>query len=151
IAQVARWSAEDTDGRLEALLSSPISRRGVLIERATVAMIGALVIAAVSGVAVGIESHVQSIDLNQGRLIAASLLLVAMAMFFAAIGALLASLLPRATVGLLGGFAFVSYFIVQMASIFIWLSLKLGQSAFILFCRPVCSGFTFTGQGGQLY
>ena len=145
IAQVARWSAEDTDGRLEALLSSPISRRGVLIERATVATIGALVIAAVSGVAVGIESHVQSIDLNQGRLIAASLLLVAMAMFFAAIGALLASLLPRATVGLLGGFAFVSYFIVQLAPIFHWPTWTQDLSAFHLYGQPLSSGVDVTG------
>ena len=39
---MARWSAEDTDGRLEAVLSNPISRRGVLIERAAGLMIGAL-------------------------------------------------------------------------------------------------------------
>ena len=145
IAQVARWSAEDTDGRLEAVLSSPISRRGVLLERATVLTIGALVIAAVSGVAVGIESHAQSIDLNQGRLIAASLLLVPMAMFFAAIGALLASRLPRATVGLLGGFAFVSYFIVQLAPIFHWPSWTLDLSAFHLYGQPLSSGLDATG------
>ena len=145
IAQVARWSAEDTDGRLEAVLSNPISRRGVLIERATVVMIGALVVAAASGVAVGIESHAQSIDLNQGRLISASLLLVPMAMFFAAIGALLVSLLPRATVGLLGGFAFVSYFIVQLAPIFHWPSWTQDLSAFHLYGQPLSSGVDITG------
>jgi len=145
IAQVARWSAEDTDGRLEAVLSNPISRRGVLIERAAVLMIGALVVAGVSGVAVGIESHAQSIDLNQGRLISASLLLVPMAMFFAAIGALLAALLPRATVGLLGGFAFVSYFIVQLSPIFHWPTWTLDLSAFHLYGQPLSSGVDITG------
>ena len=145
IAQVARWSAEDTDGRLEAVLSNPMSRRGIIVERATLAMIGAFVIAAVSGIAVGIESHVQAIDLNQGRLIAASLLLVPMAMFFAAIGALLASLLPRATVGVLGGFAFVSYFIVQLAPIFHWPSWTLNLSAFHLYGQPLSSGVDVTG------
>jgi putative exporter of polyketide antibiotics len=145
IAQVARWSAEDTDGRLEAVLSNPISRRGVLIERATVLMIGALLIAGVSGVAVGIESHAQSIDLNLGRLTAASLLLVPVALFFAAIGALLASRLPRATVGLLGGFAFVSYFIVQLAPIFHWPSWTEDLSAFHLYGQPLSSGVDITG------
>ena len=145
IAQVARWSAEDTGGRLEAVLSNPISRRGVLIERATVVMIGALVVAAASGVAVGIESHAQSIDLNQGRLISASLLLVPMAMFFAAIGALLVSLLPRATVGLLGGFAFVCYFMVQLAPIFHWPSWTQDLSAFHLYGQPLSSGVDITG------
>jgi ABC-2 type transport system permease protein len=145
IAQVARWSAEDTDGRLEAVLSNPMSRRGVVIERATLALIGAFVIAAVSGVAVGIESHVQAIDLDQGRLIAASLLLVPVAMFFAAIGALLTSVLPRATVGVLGGFAFVSYFIVQLAPIFHWPSWTLDLSAFHLYGQPLSSGVDVTG------
>jgi ABC-2 type transport system permease protein len=145
IAQVARWSSEDTDGRLEAVLSNPLSRRGVLIERATVLMIGALLIAAVSGVAVGIESHAQSIDLNLGRLTAASLLLVPVALFFAAIGALLASRLPRATVGLLGGFAFVSYFIVQLAPIFHWPSWTEDLSAFHLYGQPLSAGVDVTG------
>ena len=145
IAQVARWSAEDMDGRLETELSNPLSRRGVLIERATVLTIGALVIAGVSGVAVGIESHVQSIDLNLGRLTAASLLLVPVALFFAAIGALLASRLPRATVGLLGGFAFVSYFIVQLAPIFHWPSWTEDLSAFHLYGQPLSSGVDITG------
>ena len=108
-------------------------------------MIGALVVAAASGVAVGIESHAQSIDLNQGRLISASLLLVPMAMFFAAIGALLVSLLPRATVGLLGGFAFVSYFIVQLAPIFHWPSWTQDLSAFHLYGQPLSSGVDITG------
>ena len=145
IAQVARWSAEDTDGRLEAVLANPISRRSVLIERAIAMMIGAFVISAVSGVAVGIESHAQSIDLNQGHLAAASLLLVPVAMFFAAIGALLASLIPRATVGLLGGFAFVSYFVVQLAPIFHWPSWTLDISAFHLYGQPLTSGVDGTG------
>ena len=140
IAQVARWSAEDTDGRLEGVLSNPISRRSILLERAAVLTIGALVIAAVSGVAVGIESHVQSIDLDQGRLVAASLLLVPMAMFFGAIGAILASRLPRATVGVLGGFAFVSYFIVQLAPIFHWPAWTLDLSAFHLYGQPLSAG-----------
>ena len=45
ITQVARWSAEDTDGRLELILGNPVSRTQVLIERATVLAVGALIIA----------------------------------------------------------------------------------------------------------
>ena len=55
--QVARWSAEDTDGRLELILSNPVSRTRVVIERALVLAVAALVIAAVSGAAVGLESR----------------------------------------------------------------------------------------------
>src|SRR5258708_27947635 len=51
IAQVARWSAEDSDGRLEVILSTPRSRASVVVERAIALTLGALLVAAVSGVA----------------------------------------------------------------------------------------------------
>jgi len=57
----------------------------------------------------------------------------------------LASLLPRATVGLLGGFAFVSYFIVQVSPIFHWPSWTLDLSAFHLYGQPLSSGVDITG------
>jgi polyether ionophore transport system permease protein len=140
ITQVARWSAEDADGRLEAALSNPISRRSVLVERAAIVLVSALVIAAVSGVAVGVESHLQSIDLDRGRLEAASLLLVPVAMFFAAAGALLASFVPRGAVGLLGGFAFASYFLVQLGPLFRWPDWTLDISVFHLYGQPLSEG-----------
>ncbi|TME59062.1 MAG: hypothetical protein E6I58_00315, partial [Chloroflexi bacterium] len=49
VTQVARWSAQDSDGRLEQVLSSPVSRAGVVIERVVVLAVEALIIAAVSG------------------------------------------------------------------------------------------------------
>ncbi|MEA2629276.1 MAG: polyether ionophore transport system permease protein, partial [Chloroflexota bacterium] len=101
ISEVARWSAEDIDGRLELILSNPVSRTRVVIERAVVLALGALVIASVSGLAVGVESHYQGIDLDFGRLAEASLLLVPFTLVFGAVGALLAARLPRATIGIL--------------------------------------------------
>jgi putative exporter of polyketide antibiotics len=61
-------------------------------------------------------------------------------MFFAAAGALLASLSPRATVGLLGGFAFASYFIVQLGPLFKWPSWTLNISPFHLYGQPLSEG-----------
>jgi trehalose-phosphatase len=49
ITQVARWSAEDTDGRLELILSNPVSRAVIVVERAVVLAIGGTLVAAVSG------------------------------------------------------------------------------------------------------
>ncbi len=140
IAEVGRWAAEDTDGRLESALTAPTSRRGVVVERATTLLIGSLVIAAVSGYAVGIESHVQSIGLNSSRLAAASLLLVPVAMFFAAVGGVLASVLPRATVGLMGAYAFASYFMTQLGPVFRWPDWTLNVSVFHLYGQPLSSG-----------
>jgi ABC-2 type transport system permease protein len=145
ITQVARWTAEDSDGRLELVLSNPVSRARVVIERLTVLTLGALIIAAVSGVAVGIEAHYQSIDLSSRRLAEASLLLVPFTLVFGAVGALLASRIPRATVGILGAFAFASYLTVQLGPVFKLPAWAQDLSAFKLFGQPLTSGVDQTG------
>src|SRR5713101_6566546 len=101
-----------------ARISTPVSRVRIVIERAIMLALGTLILAVVSGVAVGIEAHYQSIQLNGPRLIEASLLLVPFTLVYGAIGSLLASRLPRATVGLLAAFAFASYVEVQVGPIF---------------------------------
>jgi ABC-2 type transport system permease protein len=145
ITQVGRWSAEDADGRLELILSNPVSRTRVVIERALVLALGALIIAAVSGVAVGLESHYQSIDLDSGRLAAASLMLIPVTLVFAAVGALIAARLPRATVGILGTFAFASYLMQQVGPIFKLPEWLQDLSAFKLYGQPLTEGIDRTG------
>jgi len=145
ITQVARWSAEDSDGRLELVLSNPVSRPRVVVERLTVLTLGALVIAAVSGVAVGLEAHSQSIDLNHRRLAEASLMLVPFTLVFGTVGALLASRIPRATVGILGAFAFASYLTVQLGPIFKLPAWVQDLSAFKLYGQPLTAGVDQTG------
>jgi ABC-2 type transport system permease protein len=145
ITQVARWSAEDSDGRLELVLSNPMSRARVIVERLIALCLGALIISAVSGVAVGIEAHYQSIDLSSRRLAEASLLLVPFTLVFGAVGALLASRIPRATVGILGAFAFASYLTVQLGPVFKLPAWALDLSAFKLFGQPLTSGVDQTG------
>ncbi len=145
ITQVARWSAEDSDGRLEMILSNPVSRVRVVVERMIVLALGALLIAAVSGVAVGVEAHSQGIDLDRARLAAASLLLVPFTLVFGTVGALLASRIPRATVGLLGALAFASYVLQQLGPIFkvpTWVD---DLSAFKLYGQPLTAGVDQTG------
>jgi ABC-2 type transport system permease protein len=140
ITQVARWSAEDVDGRLELILGNPVSRTQVVIERAVVLAFGALVIAAVSGVVVGIESRYESIELDPGRLAEASLLLVPFTLVFAAVGALLSARLPRATLGILGVFAFASYLMLQFGPIFKLPDWVQDLSAFKLYGQPLTEG-----------
>jgi ABC-2 type transport system permease protein len=145
ITQVARWSAEDSDGRLELILSNPISRTQVVIERALVVAVGALCIAAVSGVAVGLESQNLAIGVDTTRLAQASLMLVPFTLVFAAVGSLLAARLPRATVGILGVFAFASYLMLQFGPIFKLPDWIQNLSAFKLFGQPLTDGIDTTG------
>lgn len=145
ITQVAHWSTEDSDGRLELVLSNPIPRVRVLIERAAVLTVGALIIAVASGIAVGVEAHYQSIELDRTRLADASLLLVPFTLVFGAVGALLASRIPRATGGLLGTFAFASYLLVQLGPIFKLPEWTQDLSAFKLYGQPLTAGLDQTG------
>jgi ABC-2 type transport system permease protein len=145
ITQVGRWSAEDGDGRLELTLAQPMSRTAVVFERALVLAVGALAIAAAGGIAVALQAHREGIDLNTGRLVAASLLLVPFAAFFGAVGSLLTARIPRATVGVLAGFAFVTYFITQLAPIFKWPAWVDDVSPFHLYGQPLSSGVDGVG------
>jgi ABC-2 type transport system permease protein len=140
ITYVARWSAEDADGRLEMTLSEPVSRAAVVVERMAVLVAVALLVASVSGVTLYVASHWQGIDLNGPRLTAASLMLVPFALVFACAGSLVASWNPRAAAGLLGAFAFASYLDTEVANIFklpVWLQ---DLSAFKLFGTPLLTG-----------
>jgi ABC-2 type transport system permease protein len=145
IAQVARWSAEDSDGRLELMLSTPISRTAVVVERALALTLGALVIAAVSEAAVLIVAHYQAMDVSTQKVTEASLLLVPFALVFAAAGSVLAAWNPRAAVGLLGAFAFASYLVDEVGPIFKWPGWAQDFSAFKLFGMPLSSGVDRSG------
>src|SRR5260370_6347213 len=145
ITIVGRWTAADSDGRLELVLSRPVSRPRVVVERLTVLALGALVIAVVSSAAVGLEAHSQSINLNSRRLAEASLMLVPFTLVFGTVGALLASRIPRATVGILGAFAFASYLTVQLGPIFKLPAWAQDLSVFKLFGQPLTSGVDQTG------
>lgn len=140
ITYVARWSAEDTDGRLGATLSQPVSRAAVVLERMAVLAAGATVIALVAGITLYVASHAQGIDLDRGRLFGACLMLLPFALLFAGAGAVLSAWNPRAAVGLLGAFAFASYLDTELGAIFrlpLWVQ---DLSAFKLFGTPLLTG-----------
>jgi ABC-2 type transport system permease protein len=140
IVQVARWSAEDTDGRLELILSTAQSRAAVVVERALVLTLGAALVAGVSGLAVAAAAHYESMNVSGERLAEGTALLVPFALVFAAAGSILAAWNPRAAVGLLGGLAFASYLVDELGPLFKWPAWVQDLSAFKLFGTPLSSG-----------
>jgi ABC-2 type transport system permease protein len=145
IVQVARWSAEDVDGRLELALANPYSRLSAVLERALVATLGAIAIVLISAAAVGLEAQRESINVAASRLVVASAVLVPFATFFMALGAVLAAMAPRAAVGVLAAFAIAGYFIIQLVPIFKWPSWLLDLSPFHLYGQPLANGVDGTG------
>ena len=73
------------------------------------------------------------------------LLLVPFTLVFGVIGALLASRVPRATVGLLGILVFASYLITQLGPVFKLPTWVQDGSAFKLFGQPLTTGVDQTG------
>ena len=144
IAQVARWAAEDGDGRLELILSTPIPRAGVVVERAITLMFGAAFVAVVSCLAVAVTIHYQSMNVSGDRVAEGTLLLVPFALVFAAAGSVLAAWNPRAAVGLLGGLAFASYLVDELGPLFKWPTWLQDLSAFKLFGTPLSTGIDRT-------
>ncbi|TME51375.1 MAG: hypothetical protein E6I53_10255 [Chloroflexi bacterium] len=140
ITYVARWSSEDTDGRLEMLLSTPQSRAAIVLERVAVLTAASLLVAAVSGVVLFNASHAAGIDLDARRLVEACLLLVPFVLVFAGAGSLLAAWNPRAAVGLLGAFAFASYLDNELAPIYKLPAWVQSLSAFKLVGTPLLNG-----------
>jgi ABC-2 type transport system permease protein len=145
ITQVARWAAEDSDGRLELILSTPRSRASVVVERAFALMLGAAIVAAVSGVAVALAAHSQAMDVNREKLAEGTLLLVPFALVFAAGGAVLAAWNPRAAVGVLGGLAFASYLLNELGPLLKWPAWVQDLSAFKLYGTPLSTGIDRPG------
>jgi len=145
ITQVARWASEDTEGKLELILSTPQSRAAVVVERAVALTVGAVLIAAVSGVAVALAAHYQAMNVSGERLAEGTLLLVPFALVFAAAGSVLAAWNPRAAVGLLGGLAFASYLVNELGPLFNWPVWLQDLSAFKLFGTPLSTGVDRSG------
>lgn len=140
IVQVARWSAEDMDGRLELVLSQPRSRAGVVIERMATLVVAASLMAAVSGIALFYASRAQGIDLDPQRVATASAMLIPLALVFAGAGALLAAWRPRAAVGLVGAIAFLGYLDTEVGPLLKWPLWVQDLSPFKLFGTPLLSG-----------
>jgi ABC-2 type transport system permease protein len=141
IAQVARWSAEDSDGRLEMVLSQPVPRWLVVIERGIALMVGAGVIVLAASVVTLLTTSAQGIALDGGGIVRAGLLLLPFTLSFGAVGALFAGYFPRAAVLTLSALAVASYFLQQFALLFKWPTFVLDLSVFQLYGNPLVSVF----------
>jgi polyether ionophore transport system permease protein len=108
-AFVARWEADDHDGRLEAALSAPYSRSAVVLERLTTLAFTAAALAALSGLAVALTSRALNLALDSTRLADSCVLLVLFSVVLGAAGSLLTSSVPRAAPVLFGAILLGGY------------------------------------------
>jgi ABC-2 type transport system permease protein len=144
VVQVSRWSAQDQEGRVEMLLSAPISRTRVVIERALEFAVASLLI--VIGGYVGVASKAPSAGLNLDavHVFTASALLWPFALAFGGLGVAVASRWPRIAVPFLAAFAVIEYILGDLAPLFKLPGWMANLSIFHLYGNPVVGNLSWT-------
>jgi ABC-2 type transport system permease protein len=145
ITQVASWAAEDAEGRLATILSTPVSRARVVLERLTTLLVAVAFIAAASSVAVYIVAAGQDIPLDRGRVALAAALLLTIPFAFGSIGQLIAVSRPRMAVVALSAVAVFSYFVQQFAPLFQWPDWVANLSLYTLYGTPMSGEISWAG------
>lgn len=145
LAQAARWTSEDNEGRLEMTLSAPLPRWRIVAERGVTFLICAAVIVAAGSVGFFLAARGAGIHVQATNLVVASLCLLPFVLSFGAVGAVLTSRAPRAAIALLAGFAFLSYVITEGGPLLKWPDWALHLSAFSLYGTPLSSGVYWGG------
>jgi len=141
VTQVNRWTADEDDGRLEIVLSTPQSRPVVLFGRFAALATSTVVVAVATLAGAALASSATGIKLDSTNLAEATLGLVPMALFVAAIGYLAAGWLRSAADTGLISFLLAAWFFIT----FVGPELKLPEatlklSAFYYYGTPLLHG-----------
>ena len=150
IVQVQSWSADDAEGRLATVLSAPLSRGRVILERLVAMLVAVGLICAAAGIAVYLVTTSQAIEIDGSKLALATGLVVLIPLAFAAIGQLLAVWRPRSALVLLSTIAVVSYFLVQFTPLFGWPEWVANLSLFSLYGMPMGGEVNWSGIAGLI-
>jgi ABC-2 type transport system permease protein len=137
VAQVNGWAADDAEGRLETILSAPVSRTRVVVERLAAVVVAVTLIVAASSAAVYLAAGSSGISLPFGRFVLASADVVPVAFAFAGIGHALVGWRPRVAVVALGVVAAIGYFTQQFVPLFGWPDWVKNTSLYALYGTPM--------------
>lgn len=137
VVQVNGWAADDAEGRLETILSAPVSRARVVVERIAAVVLASAVLVATSSLAIYLTASSTGISLPGGRFVFASAAVLPVAYAFSGIGHALVGWRPRVAVAILGALAVVGYFAQQFAPLFQWPDWVTNISLYALYGTPM--------------
>lgn len=144
VVQVSRWSAQDQEGRVEMLLSAPVSRARVILHRGLEFALASLLVVAAGYLGVAARMPTAGLGIDTRHVFGASALMWPFALAFGGLGVALASRWPRAAVPALAAFAGVEYFLGDLAPIFKAPAWVANLSIFHLYGSPAVTGATWT-------
>jgi ABC-2 type transport system permease protein len=151
VTQANRWSADEDEGRLEVLLSTPQPRLQVLLGRFAALSTAAVLISIITLAVTAVAASANGLALSLGNIAAATLSMIPLALLVAAIGYLFSGWLRAAVETGLLSFLLVIWFFVS----FIGPGLNLPDatlrlSPFYYYGSPLLHGLQVTSMLGVL-
>ena len=141
VTQVNRWSADEDEGRLEIVLSTPQSRPSVLLGRFAALATATVVVGVVTLVTAAVAASIGGVALDSGNLAAATLGMIPLGLLIAAIGYLAAGWLRTAAdTGLLSFLLAAWFFISFIGPDLKWPDATLRLSPFYYYGTPLLHG-----------
>ncbi len=144
---VARWAADDQEGRLEMVLSQPVPRWRVVVERVAVLSASSVLMILAVSVAIAVVAPSQHVTLGTRDLVRAGGALLPFGLLFGTAGATLTARFPRLAVGLLGVYLVASYLLFQLGPFLNWPAWVVDLSVFKLYGNPLGNGIDWIGLG----
>jgi polyether ionophore transport system permease protein len=141
VTQVNRWSADEDEGRLEIVLSTPQSRTAVLLGRFAALATATVIVGVVTLVTAAVAAAIGGVALDGGNLAAATLGMIPLGLLIAAIGYLAAGWLRTAAdTGLLSFLLAAWFFISFIGPDLKWPDATLRLSPFYYYGTPLLHG-----------
>jgi len=151
VTQANRWSADEDDGRLEVLLSTPQPRTRVLLGRFAALSTATVGISLVTLAVTAVASSITGVSLDGGNLAAATLSMIPLALLVAAIGYLFSGWLRAAVeTGLLSFLLVIWFFISFIGPGLNFPDATLRLSPFYYYGSPLLNGLQVTSMLGVI-
>jgi ABC-2 type transport system permease protein len=151
VTQANRWSADEEDGRLELVLSTPQPRLQVLLGRFAALTTATAIIGVLTLAATAVASAATGLQLDGGNLAAATLSMIPLGLLVAALGYLLSGWLRTAVdTGLLSSLLVIWFFISFVGPDLNWSDAVLRLSAFYYYGTPLLHGLPLMNMLGVL-
>jgi polyether ionophore transport system permease protein len=151
VTQANRWSADEEDGRLELVLSTPQPRLQVLLGRFAALTTATIIMAVLTLAAAAVAAAATGLQLNGGNLAAATLSMIPLGLLVAALGYLLSGWLRTAIdTGLLSFLLVIWFFITFIGPDLNWSDAVLRLSAFYYYGTPLLHGLPLLDMLGVL-
>jgi ABC-2 type transport system permease protein len=151
VAQASRWSADEENGRLELVLSTPQPRLRVLLGRFAALTTATIIIGVLTLATTVLASTAIGLELDRGNLAAATLSIIPMGLLVAAIGYLFSGWLSTAIdTGLLSFLVLIWFFISFIGPELDLPDATMRLSAFYYYGKPLLDGLPLWNMLGVL-